>query len=147
MWDLSHAAGVLPTELDEHGVDLAVGCGYKYLGGGPGAPAFLYVAERLQSTVDLPLCGWHGHSDPFEMSEDFVPARDIDRGRTGTPPLLSLAALNHALDPLVRGRHRRRFTGAAAPSATSSWRASRSAAPTWHRSSSHRATPVAAAGI
>ena len=102
VWDLSHAAGVLPTELDEHGVDLAVGCGYKYLGGGPGAPAFLYVAERLQSTVDLPLCGWHGHSDPFEMAEDFVPARDIDRGRTGTPPLLSVAALNHALDPLVQ---------------------------------------------
>ncbi len=102
VWDLSHAAGVLPTELDEHGVDLAVGCGYKYLGGGPGAPAFLYVAERLQSTVDLPLCGWHGHSDPFDMAEDFVPARDIDRGRTGTPPLLSVAALNHALDPLVQ---------------------------------------------
>ena len=86
VWDLSHAAGVLPTELDEHDVDLAVGCGYKYLGGGPGAPAFLYVAERLQPTVDLPLCGWHGHGDPFEMSEHFVPAGDIDRGRTGTPP-------------------------------------------------------------
>lgn len=101
VWDLSHAAGVLPTELDEHGVDLAVGCGYKYLGGGPGAPAFLYVADRLQSTVDLPLSGWHGHSAPFAMVPDFVPAADIDRGRTGTPPLLSLVGLNHALDPLV----------------------------------------------
>lgn len=102
VWDLSHAAGVLPTGLDEHGVDLAVGCGYKYLGGGPGAPAFLYVADRLQSTVDLPLCGWHGHSAPFGMAPDFVPAAGIDRGRTGTPPLLSLVGLDHALDPLVQ---------------------------------------------
>jgi kynureninase len=102
VWDLSHAAGVLPTALDEHGVDLAVGCGYKYLGGGPGAPAFLYVADRLQSAVDLPLCGWHGHSDPFAMAPEFVAAAGIDRGRTGTPPLLSLVALNHALDPLVQ---------------------------------------------
>lgn len=101
VWDLSHAAGVLPTALDDHDVDLAAGCGYKYLGGGPGAPAFLYVARRLQSTLDLPLAGWHGHADPFAMAPDFVPAPDIDRGRTGTPPLLSLAALDYALDPLV----------------------------------------------
>lgn len=101
VWDLSHAAGVLPTELDANEVDLAVGCGYKYLGGGPGAPAFLYVADRLQSTVDFPLSGWHGHARPFAMVPEFVPAAGIDRARTGTPPLLSLVGLNHALDPLV----------------------------------------------
>ncbi|MFD3683247.1 aminotransferase class V-fold PLP-dependent enzyme [Nocardiopsis sp. NPDC058631] len=102
VWDLSHAAGVLPTDLDDNRVDLAVGCGYKYLGGGPGAPAYLYVAERLQPTVDLPLSGWHGHAAPFAMSPDFVPADGIDRARTGTPPLLSLVALHHALGPLTR---------------------------------------------
>jgi kynureninase len=102
VWDLSHAAGVLPTELDSNEVDLAVGCGYKYLGGGPGAPAFLYVAERLQSIVDFPLTGWHGHAAPFQMAPEFVPADGIDRARTGTPPLLSLVGLNHALDPLVK---------------------------------------------
>lgn len=101
VWDLSHAAGVLPTRLDEYDVDIAVGCGYKYLGGGPGAPAYLYIAKRLQGAVDLPLSGWHGHADPFAMDPRFTPADGIDRGRTGTPPLLSLVALNHALAPLV----------------------------------------------
>ncbi|MBB6120572.1 aminotransferase class V-fold PLP-dependent enzyme [Nocardiopsis algeriensis] len=102
VWDLSHAAGVLPTDVDDNRVDLAVGCGYKYLGGGPGAPAYLYAAERLHSAVDLPLSGWHGHAAPFEMSPDFVPAKGIDRARTGTPPLLGLVALHHALGPLTR---------------------------------------------
>ncbi|MBN6039886.1 aminotransferase class V-fold PLP-dependent enzyme [Amycolatopsis sp. 195334CR] len=101
VWDLSHAAGVLPCDLDAHDVDLAVGCGYKYLGGGPGAPAFLYLAARLRSTVDFPLAGWHGHARPFAMVPEFEPAPDVDRARTGTPPLLSLIGLDHALDPLV----------------------------------------------
>ncbi|MFQ6145972.1 aminotransferase class V-fold PLP-dependent enzyme [Streptomyces seoulensis] len=101
VWDLSHAAGVLPVELDACEVDLAVGCGYKYLGGGPGAPAFLYVRSDLQPDVDFPLAGWHGHARPFAMAPAFEPAEGVDRARTGTPPLLSLAALDHALDPLV----------------------------------------------
>ncbi|MFC9434829.1 aminotransferase class V-fold PLP-dependent enzyme [Nocardia sp. NPDC057030] len=101
VWDLSHATGVLPVDLDANAVDLAVGCGYKYLGGGPGAPAFTYVPIRLQSAVDFPLAGWHGHAEPFAMARTFVPADDIDRARTGTPPLLSLVGLNHALAPLI----------------------------------------------
>ncbi|GAA1027648.1 MULTISPECIES: aminotransferase class V-fold PLP-dependent enzyme [Amycolatopsis] len=101
VWDLSHAAGVLPVDLDANGVDLAIGCGYKYLGGGPGAPAFTYVPVRHQPDVDFPLAGWHGHARPFAMSPRFEPADGIDRARTGTPPVLSLAGLNHALDPLL----------------------------------------------
>ncbi|ATL66304.1 aminotransferase class V-fold PLP-dependent enzyme [Nocardia terpenica] len=101
VWDLSHAAGVLPVELDANEVDLAIGCGYKYLGGGPGAPAFTYVPVRHQPTVDFPLSGWHGHARPFAMTPTFEPADGIDRARTGTPPILSLVGLSHALDPLV----------------------------------------------
>ncbi|MBN9739972.1 kynureninase [Amycolatopsis sp. A1MSW2902] len=101
VWDLSHAAGVLPVDLDANDVDLAVGCGYKYLGGGPGAPAFTYVPARHQPDVDFPLAGWHGHARPFTMVPGFEPADGIDRARTGTPPVLSLAGLDHALDPLL----------------------------------------------
>ena len=101
VWDLSHAAGILPVRLDGDEVDLAVGCGYKYLGGGPGAPAFAYVARRWQSRVDFPLSGWHGHAEPFALRPEFEPASGIDRARTGTPSVLGLLALNHALDPLL----------------------------------------------
>jgi kynureninase len=98
VWDLCHSAGALPVRLDEHGVDLAVGCTYKYLNGGPGAPAYLYVRRGLQPRFDSPLPGWNSHRDPFAMEAAYRPSDGSVRGRVGTPEILSLLALDAALD-------------------------------------------------
>lgn len=98
VWDLSHSAGVLPVDVAAAEVDFAVGCGYKYLNGGPGAPAYLYVAPRHLESFSNPLTGWFGHASPFDFSTEFVPAPGIERARVGTPHILSLAALDAALD-------------------------------------------------
>ncbi|TKJ33939.1 kynureninase [Blastococcus sp. CCUG 61487] len=93
LWDLSHAVGAVPVDLDASGADLAVGCTYKYLNGGPGAPAFLYVRRDLQDELRSPIQGWFGQRDQFAMGPRYVPAEGIERFGVGTPPVLGMAAV------------------------------------------------------
>ena len=97
LWDLSHSVGAVPLDLTACGVDMAVGCGYKYLNGGPGAPAFLFVRSDLQDSLQSPLSGWMGHAAPFAFEDGYRPAPGISRFLCGTPPVLGLAALECGL--------------------------------------------------
>ena len=97
LWDLSHTAGSVPVALDAEGVDLAVGCTYKYLNGGPGAPAFLYARASLQSQLRQPVWGWLGRRDPFEMAPGYEPADGIRSLLSGTPPVLALSAVDEGV--------------------------------------------------
>jgi kynureninase len=98
VWDLSHSAGAIELDLHAAGSELAIGCGYKYLNGGPGAPAFLYVEEALQAELSSPLQGWMGHAEPFAFVDEYRPAPGILKFLTGTPSILALAALEAGLD-------------------------------------------------
>ena len=98
IWDLAHSAGALPVDLAAAGADFAVGCTYKYLNGGPGAPAFIYTAPRLAERARPALAGWLGHEAPFAFAPEYRPGPGIERMRVGTPPVLQMAALDAAMD-------------------------------------------------
>lgn len=97
VWDLSHSAGAVDLQLNESGVEFAVGCGYKYLNGGPGAPGFLYVAHEFQDSLESPVAGWMGHASPFDFETRYRPAPGMRRFLAGTPPILSMVALEEGL--------------------------------------------------
>ncbi len=98
VWDLAHSAGAVPVDLSAAAADFAIGCGYKFLNGGPGAPAFLYVAPKHQEEFNQPLSGWMGHAAPFAFEPSYRPAEGISRALCGTPPVLAMAALDAAMD-------------------------------------------------
>jgi kynureninase len=102
IWDLSHSVGSVPVELDAAGADLAVGCTYKYLFGGPGAPAFIYVRSDLQAALRQPVWGWLGRRDPFRMDPGYEPAAGIRGFLSGTPPILALSALAPGIEVVTR---------------------------------------------
>jgi kynureninase len=106
IWDLAHSAGAVPLQLDAAEVDFAIGCGYKYLNGGPGAPAFVYAASRHLATLAndpfaQPLTGWFGHRTPFEFTADYANAESIERFMVGTPAILGLTALDIGVDTVL----------------------------------------------
>jgi kynureninase len=101
VWDLSHSAGILPVELGTCNVDFAVGCGYKHLNGGPGAPAFLFVARRLQERTGQPITGWMGDARPFDFHRGYEPGAGISRYLSGTPSILGLAALEASVEVIL----------------------------------------------
>jgi kynureninase len=101
LWDLSHSVGAVPVDLNACEADFAVGSGYKYLNGGPGAPAFAYVARRHLPALQQPLTGWFGHAEPFAFRDDYAPAPGIERLLTGTPPILGLVALEEGVRLIV----------------------------------------------
>ena len=101
VWDLAHSAGAVPVDLNGAGADFAIGCGYKYLNGGPGAPAFVWVHARHAARFEQPLTGWMGHAAPFEFGPQYRPAAGITRALCGTPPVLSMAALDCGVDTLL----------------------------------------------
>lgn len=101
VWDLAHSAGALPLQLDAWGVEYAVGCGYKFLNGGPGAPAFAYVSSARQPQLEPILSGWFGHARPFAFESDYAPGAGIERLQVGTPPILSMSALDAAVDLML----------------------------------------------
>ncbi len=98
LWDLSHSTGAVPVDLGAAGADLAVGCGYKYLNGGPGAPAYLYVNKRWQNSLISPLNGWLSHAEPFAFVDGYRPAAGINRWLNGSPPMLAMTALESGVD-------------------------------------------------
>jgi kynureninase len=101
IWDLAHSAGAVPLNISAAQADFAVGCGYKFLNGGPGAPAFIYVAKHHQNRIRPALSGWFGHANQFGFDEAYVPASGIERFAVGTPPVLSLAALEVGVDLML----------------------------------------------
>jgi kynureninase len=101
LWDLSHSVGAVPVDLNGAGVDLAVGCTYKYLNGGPGAPAFLYVSEALQNKLENPISGWMGQQDMFDFGLEYQPEAGLRRFLTGTPPILSMSLIEPGVDLLL----------------------------------------------
>ncbi|MEE2708922.1 MAG: kynureninase [Gemmatimonadota bacterium] len=101
LWDVSHSAGALPIDFTACSVDLGVGCSYKYLNGGPGAPAFLYIRKMHQSGLFNPISGWFGHHSPFDFVKNYKPAGTIDRFLTGTPPVISIALIEPGVDLIL----------------------------------------------
>jgi kynureninase len=109
LWDLSHSAGAVDVDLNAAQADLAVGCGYKYLNGGPGAPAFLFVAERHHESLSSPLTGWMGHAQGFLFEDDYRPGSGVNRFLCGTPPVLGITALETGVDIMLEADRNRLF--------------------------------------